>query len=357
MRNILNINPVGRINRVGLPNRISNDEVLKRENFYVVGTGDEKRNRKIPGSSRHTTAASGTSYTSIYRYYTRKESRKTFAFNNGRIYHISDNGSSTVLDPIFSPVAIPSLELIRVSNADVLYFSEGIDTGLYSHDGNIGNSWNKETNVSLNMVGMLSHLDRLWGFEEDSEDLNFSKNLDPTNFIDSTDAGTITICPRRGSKIMQIVILYGTIYIFKQDSIWRLTGRSPSEFIVEEVNPFLGCAARGSVRNTDNGVIFLGSDYEFYFFGGTIASTIMLTSKLAFGGDLTKNLLPLLNREKLSNIVSIFHNKIYRCSYVENGGTTNNMEYCFNTLNETDFLTRGFNISSYCKWDKIPDKN
>ena len=359
MRTMVTVKPVGRINRRDLPHLIGDTEVLSRENMMVIGNGDDKRNRKVSGADRFSDTDTGTSYIWGHRMYMKGEQRKTFAFNSGIIYHISDNGVETSAQTGFisNPHTSPCSEVMRVSGNDILFFSEGVDTGMYSHDGNIENTFTKETGVSLNFVGMLSHLDRMFGFEEDSEDLYFSKNLDPVNFTDATDAGVISIGAKRGSKIMAIALLYGTIYIFKQDSIWRLTGRTPSEFAVEEVHPYLGCAGRRSVANTDNGIIFLGSDFEFYFFGGTIANTIILSYKLAIGGDLTKNLESIINKNKPENVVAIYHNKLYRCSFTETGHVTNNLEYCFNTVNETDFLTRGFNISCYIKWDRHPDKD
>ena len=357
MRQIFEIKMTGRINRRDLPNRMKDGDVMKRTNFMVIGNGDEKKNRKVPGANRFTQNNTGTSYNSNYRYYTKGNIRKTFSHNGGKLYHIDDNGNESEVLGVFEPTAVPCFEVMRISDVDVLYVSEGISTGMYSHDGNLSNIFNKETAVSLNFIGMVSHLDRMFGFTEDSEDLYFSKNLEPTNYTDSTDAGIITIGPKRGSKIMFIALLYGTLYIFKQDSIWRLTGRTPSEFEVTEVHPYLGVSGRYSVQNTNNGIIFCGSDYEFYFFGGTIESTIMLSYNVAFGGDLTKNLIPLVNRSKPENMRSIFHNNIYRCAYTVNGGVTNTMEYCFDTINEVDFLTKGFNISSYLKWDRHPDNN
>lgn len=357
MKQIIPIKCDGRINRRDLANLIDEGEVLDRTNFMVIGNGKEKRNRKVPGASRFSSQTLGSSYNSAYRYYTKANVRKSFGHNAGKIYHIDDNGIETEVLSAFMPTAKPCWEVMRISSNDILFVSEGISTGLYSHDGNISNTFQKETSVTLNFVGMLAHLDRLFGFEEDSEDLYGSKTLEPTNFTDSTDAFVITIGPKRGSKIMGIALLYGTIYIFKQDSIWRLTGRTPAEFNVEEVHPSLGCAARGSIQNTDRGIIFLGSDFEWHFFGGTIESTVMLTYKLAVGGDSTKNLVPLINKLKTDSICSTFHDKIYRCSFVGAFGNTNEWEYCFNTINETDFLTYGFNISSYLKWDRQPDQN
>ena len=357
MRQIFNIPCTSVVNRRDLPHLIEDGEVLSRENMEVVGSGKEKRNRKVPGANRFSDTDTGDYYISGIRYYSGANLRKTFAFNNGVIYQVDDNGvESAVPDLVFGLTAVPVWEIMKVSSNNVLFVSEGINTGMYSYDGNIGNNFVKETPVTLNLVGMLSHLDRMFGFEEDSEDLVFSKNLEPTNFTDSTDAGVITIGAKRGSKIQAIALLYGTLFIFKQDSIWALIGRSPSEFEVKEVTPRLGTSARRSVVNTDNGIIFLGSDFEFYFFSGTVGSLQMLSYKMAVGGDLTKNLIPIINRDKADQAVAVFHNKVYRCSVVENGETMNNLEYCFSTINETDWLTRGFNISCYIPWDRTPDK-
>lgn len=360
MRQILNIPLTGRINRRDLPNRLKPGEVLSRENFEVIGIGDEKRCRKIAGATRFSDTNIGNSYIWGTRYYTKigdSVVRKTFAFNtNGKLYNIDDNGVETELLGIFSPSAFPCSEIMRISSNDVLLFSEGVSTGMYSHDGNPSNSFNKETAVTLNIVDMISHLDRLFAIEENSEDVNVSKNLDPTNFTDATDAFIFSVGAKRSSKLQKMVIINETIFFLKQDSIWRLSGRSPSEFELREVVSHIGCAARHSVQNTDNGIIFLGSDYEFYFFGGTSDSLKMLSYNVAIGGDLTKNLIPIINRDKMDYVVSEYHNKVYRCSLTENGKVTNSLEYCFSTANETDWFTRDFNISCYIPWDRFPDK-
>lgn len=360
MRQTISIMPTGRINRRDLPNEVTDGEVLSRENFEVIGIGTNKRNRKVAGASRFSGTNTGTSYVWGTRYYTRvggSDVRKTFAFNEGKLYFIDDNGNETELLSLFQQTAKPCSEVMRVSSNDVLFFSEGVSTGMYSHDGNASNTFMQETLVTLNAVDMVSHLDRLFVIEENSEDVNFSKNLDPTNFTDSTDAGSFTVGAKRSSKIQKLVIMNETLFILKQDSIWRLVGRSPSEFELREVVSHIGCASRGSVQHTDNGVIFLGSDYEFYYFGGTSDSLKMLSYNIAIGGDLTKNLLPIINRDKMENIVSEYHDKVYRCSFTESGRVTNNLEYCFSTANETDWFTRDFNISCYIRWDRHPDKH
>ena len=315
-----------------------------------------RRNRKLAGANRFSDTDTGDYYISGIRYYTGSNTRKTFAFNNGYIYHIDDNGVEAQVDIPFSPVAVPCWEMMKVSGNNLLFFSEGVNTGMYSYDGNIGNNFNKESTVTLNLVDMVSWLDRMWGFEENSETLHGSANLEPTDFDDASDSIEIVIGAKRGAKLMKAVIIQGSLYLFKQDSIWVVLGRSPNEFEVREVVGNLGTCARRSVVKTDNGVIFLGSDFEFYFFGGTLDSLKMLSYKMAVAGDMTKNLLPVINRDSAHLSVAAFHNKIYRCSIIGNGATMNNLEYCFSTINECDWLTQDFNISCYIVWDRTPDK-
>ena len=356
MRPIIHIKPNGIINRRDKADEGDFSHVLVRENFMVIGTGDDKYNKKIPGSDRLSVNDVGGSYVSGYRYYSKGGFRKTFAFNTGNIYFIDDSGNETALITTFAHTAVPCWEEMRVSEADILYFSEGYNTGMYSYDGNSSNTFNKEVSVSLNFVGMISFLDRLWGFEEDSDLLYFSANLDPTNFTSATDSGIISIGAKRGSRIQNVKILNETLYIFKNDSIWAITGKSPSEFTVVEVHPFLGTSARHSVAIAESGLGFLGSDFEFYTFQGTLGSTQLQSYQIAIGGDLTKDLVSIINKDRMEQVRACFHNHIYRCSFVENGKVLNNLEWCLNLTNQTDFITRDNNVSCYILWDRLPDQ-
>lgn len=346
--------PTGLINRRDLPQDLEPGQVQLRENFIVLGVGDNKRNRKHPGAKRFTTSTTGVSYTSGFVYYMKQNVRKILGFNNGKIYFVGENGSEDEDIPIFAVDAIPTWVNMRVSGNDVVYFSAGDGSGFYAYDGNIANEFQLQPAVTLNIVDMVEFLDRLFVIEEDSEVSSFSKNLDFTNFTDSSDAGEITVEATGGSKIVKQAVLGEQLFYLKTDRICRLDGRTPSTFSVRRVIPWLGCAARGSVQVTPIGIIFLGSDYEFYLFDG--ANLKMLSYGVAIGGDKTKNLSGLINRNKTRQIVSTYYDRIYRCSFTENGKSTNNLEWCYNLANETDFLTRDFNISCYIPIDRQPDE-
>src|SRR3990167_4520678 len=357
MRQLLTINPTGLMNRRDLVTRIGDDQVLTRENFRVIGLKD-KRNKKIPGSDRYNTTSVGSDpVVWMFRYYTKLLKRKNFFFSGGGLYHIDDSGNTTLIIGTFNPEAYPCAVEVRVSDNDTLLFSEGVDTGMYSHDGNDAQNFAKENAVTLNFVGMISHLDRVFAFEEDSEELHYSKNLEFTNYTDSTDAGTIIIGAKRGSKIQQIIVHNETIYIFKTDSIWVLEGDSPSNFVVREVHPYMGLAARRSLVSTGTVLIGYMSDYEVYSFGGTVDSMKLLSYNIALGGDLTKDLVPIVNRDRVDQINAEYHNGLYRMAFTLSGETQNKWEYCFDTTNSTDFFTKDNNVSSYLKYIRYPDKN
>lgn len=361
MRDIVRIKPTGRMNRRAIATDLADTQVINRVNFYVSGQKEYAKVKKFPGSTRYNSTSVGDeAVTWAARYYTKANKRRNYFFSNGVLYHIDDLGTTTTVGSFFSMEAYPVSVEMRVSDIDILYFTDGVN-GMYSYDGNTSNTFTPETNVNLNFVGMVSWLDRLWGFEEDSEDLYFSVNLDPTNFTDSTDAGIITIGAKRGSKIQQIIVYQETLFIFKTDSIWVIEGRTPSEFSVREVHPSMGLAARRSLVECGSVLIGLMSDYEVYSFGGTQSSMKLLTYDIGLSGglvDTNENLLPIINTDRMEQVCAIYHNFMYRMSFVSNESDApihNTYEYVFNTINETDAFTKGNNVGCYLKYDRIPD--
>lgn len=353
---MIKFSPTGKINRRDKVDELEEDQVLSRENLMVIGT-KKRKVKKVPGSDRYN-SSSFTLYPAVWgtRYYTKKNFRKNFFFSKGVLNHIDELGNVTALISTFSPIAYPCSFEMRVSGNDVLYFSEGINTGMYSYDGNSGNQFNKEDAVTLNFVGAVSFLDRGFAFEEDSENLYFSVNLNPVNYTDATDAGVIVIGAKRGSKIQQIIVFNETLYIFKTDSIWVLRGRTPSDFAIYEVVSGLGLAARRSLCSTDNALMGLMTDFEVHSFQSSVFDTTLLTYDLALGGDLTKDIVPIINKDRMDQVCATFHNLIYRMSFVENGDIINRLEYCYNKANGIEFLTRGNNVSFYFQYDRFPDK-
>lgn len=355
MSEMMKLMPTGKVDRRSKIDEMADDSVMSRENLMVIGT-KIKKIKKIPGSDRYN-ATTFTTYPSTWaaRYYTKANLRKNFFFSQGNLNAIDNQGNVSTLLSVFAPTAYPCSFEMRVSGGDNLYFCEGKNTGIYSYDGNAANQFNYEPSVTLNPVGAISWLDRAWVFEEDSEILYFSVNLNPLNFTDATDAGAIVIGAKRGSKIQQIIVFNEVMYVFKTDSVWVIRGRSPADFAVYQVIAEFGLAARRSLVDTGNSLMGLMSDFEVHSFQSGIADSTLLTYDLALGGDLTKDLIPIINRDRMDQVCATYHNLIYRMSFVENGDTVNKMEYCYNKANGIEWLTRGANISCYLRYDRFPD--
>jgi len=359
---IKEISVIGNINRRDLRDMLKKGDVLARENFIVYGIADAKRLKKTPGSDRYTSAEIGTTYTSGYRYYNGNVG-KTYAYNDGtkKLYFIDENGIETsVLDVPAVPgtPSYPCFETIRVSGNNVMLFSDGVNP-IYTYDGNIGNTFAVGADITTLPVDMLAYLDRIFAFEENSDVLLGSENVtnggSPTQFSSATDSFEITIGAKRGSKLMRIVFWLGTVYLFKDDSIWVLEGNTPSSFSVREIVPNLGLAARRGIAVGRNAIYFLGSDFEVYQFQGTVASLKILTYNIALSGDRSKDLNEIINKGRMPQVSATFHDFLFRMSFVETGETVAKMEYLFNTTNETDGFTRGNNVSGYFIYDKTPD--
>ena len=300
-------------------------------------------------------------FLSGYRYY-----NGTFAVTflywwdnslEGRLYHIDNLGNLTLKETLaVSGRPQPCWEQVKVSGNNLLLFSDGFN-GIWSYDGNMGYSWTQR-NTTVSPVWMKIMLDRLFAFEENSDSLLFAVNVtgggEPTNFSDSTDAGEIVIGPRRGSRLQWGIIDNETLYLWKNDSIWVLSGGVPSEFAIREIHPARGTAARHSVIKGESTVFFLGDDFEFYSFGGSQESTQLISYKMAVSGDFSKDLNPIINKDRMNQVDATYHDFLYRCSIVETGETIQKLEYFYDTTNKTDGLTRGNNVSCYIIYDKVP---
>lgn len=365
---VTSIDTTGVVNRRGAVDGLKKGEVLSRENLRVIGLEvSERLNKKFNGSDRYNaTEVSGGIFLSGYRYYNGDADHVNFAVTflywwnrstEGRLYHIDNHGNVTLKETLpVNGYPQPCWEQVKVSSNNLLLFADGFN-GIWSYDGNTDYSWIQRS-TAKNPVWMRMHLDRLFAFEENSDSLIYAINVtgggEVTNFADSTDAGEIVIGPRRGARLQWGEVDSQDLYMWKNDSIWILEGRTPSEFSVRVVHESRGTPARHSVVKTDSTILFLADDFEFYSFGGTQASTQLLSYKMAVSGDFSKDLVAIINKDRMNEVVATYHDHLYRCSIVENGATQNKLEYFYDTTNKTDGLTRDNNVSCYIIYDKTP---
>jgi hypothetical protein len=99
--------------------------------------------------------------------------------------------------------------------------------------------------------------------------LYFSNAFTPLSLTDNIVVGGES----EAGKITGLVSWKGKLIIFKQHSIWEMTGSTQEDISFNEVVSGSGCFAPHSIIPTENAIYFLGED-GFYYFDGKSASLI-----------------------------------------------------------------------------------
>lgn len=84
-------------------------------------------------------------------------------------------------------------------------------------------------------------------------------------------AGSFKVAQDDGDRIMRIVAFNTVLLIFKQRSVYALTGSKPSNFIVRRVVGTVGTVAADSVQRAEAFVLFLARDGVYAFGDGVFA--------------------------------------------------------------------------------------
>lgn len=71
-----------------------------------------------------------------------------------------------------------------------------------------------------------------------------------------------------GDQITGLVEFGGNLYIFKNRSIYRLSGSDPADFYLVQVVPDIGAVGQRAIVSTGGGMYFVSTDGVFYFDGG-----------------------------------------------------------------------------------------
>lgn len=74
-------------------------------------------------------------------------------------------------------------------------------------------------------------------------------------------------------RITGLAAFQGIVVVFKERSIWLISGNSPSTFFVRKVKPGVGCRSHHSIVNIGDVLLFLAED-GFYAFDGANADRI-----------------------------------------------------------------------------------
>lgn len=305
-----------RLNRANPPHELvaSNNgyiECAELQNYIIRNN----RCKKIGGTEKYNAANLLAKVPWVHRSYHKRGDgtfkKVAFCFSNGSIYAGDDvAGTLTSKQSGFSIDAIPMSAAMQVSGNSILYFMSGEDD-IYKYDGNINNTWElTDINTDLGRIveSAAVHLDRFWYISKNSSILAFSRTLFPEDF--STDSDEFIVGQETDSIIRRCVVGAGeTLYVFKNQSIWQLYGRTPSSFQLRMVTDKYGLASKRGICAVGSGFVFLDEfTKELYFFGGSEASITPLTES-------TIKLREILDVNQINNVDMCVHDGLFRFAF------------------------------------------
>ena len=145
---------------------------------------------------------------------------------------------------------------------------------------------------------------------------------------DWTDDNFVDIAALGGDEIIAFAELYGDVYIFLKNSIWKasLVG-GDDVFVFTKVIEGFGAISKSSVttvslENNQQAIIFLDQRKKVFMFNGTALTDI---------GAIIQPTLDGLNESRLEFSTSIFDGKNWYLSVSNGGITTNDLVFVFQT--------------------------
>lgn len=307
------------INRVKPPHellRTQDGHVQFRELINYIAR--DKKIKKIGGTENYNSSTLSDRITWATRSYHKRADgsfrKVALCFSGGSFYYGDDvAGTLTKIQVGFTSTAFPLSATMQVSGNTIRYFYIGKKSTdeVYKYDGNGSFTFEK---TSLNsdfgriIKGGIVHLDRMWYWFVNSSILSYSTTLKPEDL--TTDSGDITIGQETDSFIQAVVIGPGeTLYIFKNQSIWQLYGRTVSTFEFRKVTDKYGLATKRSIYPVGGGFVFLNEfDKELYFFGGTESSIRPIT-------ETSIRLRDILDKEHIDECCMTVHDGLFRFSF------------------------------------------
>ncbi len=124
------------------------------------------------------------------------------------------------------------------------------------------------------------HKDRTWlaGDYDNKNTVYYSNQYDPEDWSTAGEAGEISIYTANNDYIIGIVNWLDDVLIFKKNTIWRVEGDTPGEYVVKQVYSVQGTIWKDSLCSDGNYCFFAGSDGIYQYNG--IEAVPILTSEI-----------------------------------------------------------------------------
>ena len=349
------VNPAHEVHREG-----DAIQCTKLQN-YVCRNGKIK---KIGGTSAYNSTSLGSLGVPLIlrSYHIQADStiaKRTHAYYDGTLYKGNDTSGEFLETNVtnLTKNCLPRFFSIQEADNSVVYLITGKDR-LRKYNGNGSYLWDYaagDLTTEVNYTDAVVHLDRAWYVGTLSSQLDYSDALSAETLADSIIVGS----DKDSYNVRVVVGANETLYIFKNNSIYQLYGRTPSQFQLRMVTDKYGLATKRGIYPVGNGFVFINTfDKELYFFGGSESTIKALTENDIQLRDIINH-----TPQALENIDMTVADGLFRFAFQhkESQINHNNCELVY-PIFEPDSrglpkwsLIKGSNVWSYSVWDKYGD--
>jgi len=320
----------------------------------------DKKIKKVGGTNTYNTTALSHNIPWVKRSYhligDNTFVSRTFVFNNGTFYYGNDaTGALTSCLTGFNALSIPLDFTFQVSGNSILYVFNGLDTPYY-YDGNGSYQWYK-SGLPADILAGAEHLDRAFFIKRNSSFLSYSETITPEEIEDEIIVGN----DRDGVNLAIVRGADESFYVFKNNAIYQLYGRTPSTFQMRIVTDKYGLTSKRAICAVGGGFIFQNQfDKELYFFSGNESSIQPLTEQEVRLREIMN-----LTTDALDRSCMTVHDGLFRFSFqsFDSEFDYNNAEIIYpitepqpNGLPKWSYI-KGSNVLSYSVWAQQGDKN
>lgn len=200
------------------------------------------------------------------------------------------------------------------------------------------------------------HYERVWiaGDVNAPDRLYFSTansaGFDPNDWTipltegDVNQHGGIIDCPTwDGGKIIGLKTIFDDLVIFKDHTIFKITGTDPSNYNKSQIFTSEGAIADKSIIAVNNKAYFLSKDGIHAYDGVNVAT---ISSNLR---DIFDN----LNPSYITNAVATYYNNRYIIAVPEGSSIVNNLIIEYNIINKTWMVIRGTAAATFCLFNDV----
>lgn len=173
-----------------------------------------------------------------------------------------------------------------------------------------------------------------------------SSNLSTLYFSDLNDienwttdlSGNLLIETNDGTVIKAIKPGFDSLYIWKDKSIWRLSGDDKDNFIIERMVEGVGCLSSDCSQVVGNDFIFTDGQGDTYLYDGGIKLQV-ISAKI-------QDTIDSANIGRFANVRTLVFDKDYYVSFSGSGSSTHDTVLVFDTFNLSWTKFDGMNINA-----------